>query len=300
MCAPVCLSLMLSLWVSLTPKLWQSLHTMAEVAARVVTDRRHEYDVAISFAGEDRLHAEALATILRNAGVSVFYDVFEQDRLWGKDLFQHLATIYGERAEYCVVFVSQSYLHKSWTKHELKQAQARSFTIDREYILPIRLDDTNLPGLAPTIGYLDLRHTPIDKIALMLQRKLGRPADEAEREADRLAWNGELIDYNGVPIASFWPKQIEQAQHRPAYLVTSVFTRIPYGEEVWPDIRRRRPRMACGDCAALPGQFHVPSCDMEQCPACRGQAIGCGCIHEPITRNEIRHWEDEGEMPDET
>jgi hypothetical protein len=31
----------------------------------------------------------------------------------------------------------------------------------------------------------------------------------------------------------------------------------------------RRLRTACGDCAALPGQVHVPGCDMEQCPASR-------------------------------
>lgn len=182
-----------------------------------------------SFAGEDRSQAEALATMLRDSGVIVFYDEFEKEGLWGKDLFQHLASIYGSLAKYCVVLVSQHYLRKHWTKHELRQAQARSFQIDREYILPVRLDDTNLPGLAATIGYLDLRHTSVERIALMLQRKLGMNIDELEREADRLTWNGELVDYNGVQVASIWPKQIERAQHRPAYLVTSMFSRIPYG-----------------------------------------------------------------------
>jgi hypothetical protein len=26
-----------------------------------------------------------------------------------------------------------------------------------------------------------------------------------------------------------------------------------------------------------PGEFHLPSCDLEQCPRCHGQAIGCDC-----------------------
>jgi len=127
-----------------------------------------DYDVALSFAGEDRVHAEALANSLRSAGVRVFYDNFERENLWGKDLFQHLADVYGEKANYCVVFVSAHYLAKNWTKHELRQAQARSFHLDREYILPVRLDDAVLPGLPATVGYLDLRHTSVARIATLL------------------------------------------------------------------------------------------------------------------------------------
>ena len=87
--------------------------------------------------------------------VRVFYDQFVEATLWGKDLYQHLETIYKDQAKYCVVFVSKTYIKKNWTKDELRQAQARSFASDREYILPVRVDDAVLPGLPPTIGYLD-------------------------------------------------------------------------------------------------------------------------------------------------
>lgn len=33
----------------------------------------------------------------------------------------------------------------------------------------------------------------------------------------------------------------------------------------------------CHDCNVRPGQFHHPGCDMERCPKCGGQAIGCDC-----------------------
>jgi hypothetical protein len=61
---------------------------------------RYKYDVAISFAGEQRHYAEELATILRAQNVRVFYDSFEQAELWGKNLFEHLSSIYSEQSRY--------------------------------------------------------------------------------------------------------------------------------------------------------------------------------------------------------
>jgi hypothetical protein len=257
------------------------------------------YDIALSFAGEDRTQAEALAIRLRAEGVRVFYDQFERDKLWGKDLFQHLADVYGGQAKYCVVFVSESYLSKNWTKHELRQAQSLSFHLDREYILPLRVDDAVLPGLPATMGYVDLRKTALAEIALLILRKLGRTSEELEQEADRLTWAGEMVTYNGHEMASIWPKQIERAQHRPFYMVSTVLERIRWGDERYPGIRKRRMTQTCHDCGVLPGQLHVPGCDMEQCPGCRGQNISCGCAHEAITQAAVDQWEEEGSLPDE-
>jgi len=47
------------------------------------------YDVAISFAGEDREKASALADALKRQSVAVFYDHYAD--LWGLDLYSRLA-----------------------------------------------------------------------------------------------------------------------------------------------------------------------------------------------------------------
>ena len=131
-----------------------------------------EYDVVLSFAGEDRQHAEELANLLRSGGYSVFYDKYEPAQLWGKNLYDHFSSIYKDQARYCVMFLSQNYIHKLWTNHERQSAQARAFEENREYILPVRLDDTEIPGILRTVGYLDLRSMKIEGIYQALVHKL--------------------------------------------------------------------------------------------------------------------------------
>lgn len=134
--------------------------------------QNYEYDVALSFAGEDREHAKELAELLRTNGYKVFYDKYERTQLWGKDLYRHLSLVYKDKARYCVMFVSEHYAQKLWTNHELRSAQARAFQEREEYILPVRLDNTEIPGIPQTVGYLDLREMSITEIYQVLVGKL--------------------------------------------------------------------------------------------------------------------------------
>ena len=131
-----------------------------------------KYDVALSFAGEDRQHAKALADLLKAGGYWFFYDENELAQLWGKNLYDYLSSVYKDRARYCVMFLSQHYERKLWTNHERQLAQARAFQENREYILPVRLDDTEIPGIPPTVGYLDLRAMTIEEVYEVLVEKL--------------------------------------------------------------------------------------------------------------------------------
>jgi hypothetical protein len=45
----------------------------------------YEYDVALSFAGEQRDYVREVAKVLAEEyGLKVFFDEFEEDKLWGK------------------------------------------------------------------------------------------------------------------------------------------------------------------------------------------------------------------------
>ncbi|MGA7950266.1 MAG: TIR domain-containing protein, partial [Thiobacillaceae bacterium] len=80
--------------------------------------------------------------------------------------------IYRKRSRYCVIFVSKDYKERMWTNHERQSAQARAVTErGREYILPVRVDGTELDGMPPTIGYVPVSKG-IDTIGQLLVKKL--------------------------------------------------------------------------------------------------------------------------------
>ena len=71
----------------------------------------------------------------------------------------------GNRGEY-------HYKDRKWTVHELGCAQAKALEQKGgEYILPVKIDDTQLDGLPGNVGYVGIS-LGIEKIAELLIRKL--------------------------------------------------------------------------------------------------------------------------------
>lgn len=133
----------------------------------------YEFDVALSFAGEDRRYVEEVASVLTKMGFRVFYDKYETVTLWGKNLYTHLQEVYFQRARYTVMFISQHYKAKLWTNHERESAQARAFAEKGEYILPARFDATQISGVLPTVGYIDLAEYTPAQFAQIVKEKIG-------------------------------------------------------------------------------------------------------------------------------
>ena len=131
-----------------------------------------DYDVGLSFAGEQREYVEQVADELQVRGIRVFYDDYEIAKLWGKDLYTHLDKIYRRDCRYCILFASKEFARKVWTNHERRSAQARALLKNQEYILPARFDDTPIPGLPETIHYIDLHNTSPSDLASLVGEKL--------------------------------------------------------------------------------------------------------------------------------
>ena len=159
----------------------------------------YKYDVTLSFAGEDRLYVERVANVLKENQIKVFYDKFEEVDLWGKDLGVHFDYVYRKGAKYCVIFISENYKKKIWTNHEIRTAISRAIETNVEYILPARFDDTEIDGIRPTLGFIDLRKIAADNFAHLIIKKLEKepsiPLPEKEQKDD----NDESV-YLGINL----------------------------------------------------------------------------------------------------
>jgi hypothetical protein len=75
-----------------------------------------------------------------------------------------------------------------------------------------------------------------------------------------------------------WPNKIQSAQSILSYTVDGkAVSRVRYGAEQdnW-----HADSIPCHACGVLKGEFHVPNCDVEECPVRGGQFISCGCPFE--------------------
>lgn len=134
------------------------------------------YDVVLSFASEERTYVEAVADYLKEQGIRVFYDGYENEevKMWGEDLAEVLDQIYRGNARYCVMFISQNYAKKVWPNYERKSAVAKAITEKQAYILPARFDATEVPGIKPTVKYIDLNVKTPQQLGQMILLKLGK------------------------------------------------------------------------------------------------------------------------------
>lgn len=142
-----------------------------------------EFDIAVSFAGEQRAFVEE---VVRHVGLPegrVFYDADFKADMWGEDLIEYFTDVYMNKARYVVMFVSKEYAEKEWTSVERRTSLARAMRQRGAYILPIRLDNTQLDevaGLLSTIGYLEAIREGIPGIVTCIQKKLAKARSAAD------------------------------------------------------------------------------------------------------------------------
>ena len=91
----------------------------------------------------------------------------------------------------------------------------------------------------------------------------------------------EFVEYRGQRMIKGWPERIQAAQVDHSFEINGVdHARIRYGHE---DDDWGADSHPCRDCRVFKDEYHVRGCDVERCPACRGQAISCDCVHDDET-----------------
>jgi len=84
-----------------------------------------------------------------------------------------------------------------------------------------------------------------------------------------------FVEYRGVRMVEGWPERIQAAQRVTHLSIEGTsYPRIPFGSEQDDWGADAHP---CTDCRVAKGEFHVLSCDGEECPRCHGQLLTCDC-----------------------
>lgn len=156
---------------------------MVEGSNQDALQKNYRFQVALSYAGEQREYVEAVRTNLQQEGIRVFYDRDHEVELWGTYLVEYFEKIYSKESEYCIIFVSSNYAEKAWPNFELKAALSRQIKSKGKYILPVQFDKTKLPGLDENIGYISAkRRTPEEIATFLIQILDGGPNEWEEYE----------------------------------------------------------------------------------------------------------------------
>ena len=183
-----------------------------------------------SLANSETTYA-GVAEDLKYRGLGVFYDENEEDHLWGKNSLDYLSELYLKRCRYCIIFVSAEYAAKLWPNVERQSAQARDIAEAGEYILPVRFDDTQIPGLLPTVIYQDARKKSPEQIASLFARKIGQ-AMQARIEFALVSTGAEFD-----PLTLKMPGYNKMCPQDQASLITTVKVVFDGGERPYAQLK---------------------------------------------------------------
>jgi hypothetical protein len=131
------------------------------------------YQVALSFAGEQRDYVERVARALQAKGIKLFYDRFETTQLWGKDGVEFYHQLFATNTSFVVMFISSDYVFKPWTRLERRSALSRALVEKTEFILPVRFDYTPVPGLPDSVIYLRASKYSPEALATLIGERIG-------------------------------------------------------------------------------------------------------------------------------
>ena len=93
----------------------------------------------------------------RSAGYFILTDALRKDYVFKveNNKFKQLdaPNKSDDRPDYWQVAISfANYISKDWTQYELKAMQSRALLSRIEYIPPVKIDETEIPGLPPQIA----------------------------------------------------------------------------------------------------------------------------------------------------
>ena len=121
--------------------------------------KKKSYDIAVSYASEQRAYVERFVERLHAHKLNVYYDRDAQVRMVGKILDQELHRIYIQESSCCVLFLSDAYVTKPVTKFESNIILSETVYTDN-FMYILKFDPVTIPGLNRNFIYSSIEEFP--------------------------------------------------------------------------------------------------------------------------------------------
>lgn len=133
------------------------------------------YDLAVSFAGEQRDYVANTVAACKARGLKVFYDKDKNNDWWGGNFIREQRSVYSSQTRFFVPFISTEYLAKPIPMDEFSAAMMTAVKQGDGYVLPVLMDDVRVPTdlLHPHIHYLRASEYTPEELANQLAQKVG-------------------------------------------------------------------------------------------------------------------------------
>lgn len=150
----------------------------------------YNYDIAISFADEDKDAAVSLKNELTREGLKVYYYPDYRVVDVGHDLLERLNNVYSTEARFAILLSSEHYYkeEKIYTKKELEAIQRRiEMEPDMVYLVPVKLDKVIAPepfDFMNKLVHLEWNNQA-EEVARIIKAIVGKELTEATPESGR-------------------------------------------------------------------------------------------------------------------
>lgn len=141
---------------------------------------KKDFDIGISYAIEDIDIVQKVINELKQLNISVLWDQDNEDILVGRSLLYSLRYFFENNlCKFYLIFVSDSYVQKQWTRYEseiLLEKRIKNLREDfmTDKIIPVNIDGAQLEGWSSAIVSFDINKQTPKQIASIMQKKLNK------------------------------------------------------------------------------------------------------------------------------
>lgn len=136
-----------------------------------------KYDISLSFAHEDMDYVSQITSLLALKKVRCFYDKHDLNNLWQDDLYNHLSNVFSQISNVSIVFISKNCASKLWADNESKTALSQAILENRDRMIFVRLDASELPDFGYKVTYINKVDNTPAQISDLILAKIGRETE---------------------------------------------------------------------------------------------------------------------------